>query len=75
MKENDKATVNITPTKISRDLLERNIAHLATHMRNNESKIDKAQYVLLEQQITAMEEYLRILDLRIELYNERNKSK
>lgn len=71
MKSNDKATINITPTKLKRDLVERDIARLATHMRINKSKIDKAKYALLEQQLDAMERYLNILDLRIELYNER----
>jgi hypothetical protein len=71
MEINDKATINITSTKLKRDLVERDIARLAMHMRNNGSRIDKAQYALLEQQLDAMERYLNILDLRIELYNER----
>lgn len=78
MESNDKATINITPTKLKRDLVERDIARLATHMRNNGSRIDKAQYALLEQQLDAMERYLKILDLRIELYklyNERTENK
>lgn len=71
MESKEKAPVNILAITLKRDLLDRDIARLATHMRNNESRIDKAQYALLEQQLDAMERYLNILDLRIELYNER----
>lgn len=71
MESKEKAPVNILAITLKRDLLDRDIARLATHMRINKAKINKAEYVLLEQQIAVMEGHLKILDLRIELYNER----
>lgn len=75
MENKERAPVNILAITLKRDLLDRDIARLATHMRINKAKINKAEYALLEQQMAAMERYLKILDLRIELYNENIESK
>ncbi len=67
--------MSILAITLKRDLLDRDIARLATHMRINKAKINKAEYALLEQQIAVMEGHLKILDLRIELHNERMENK
>jgi hypothetical protein len=75
MESKERAPVSILAITLKRDLLDRDIARLATHMRINKAKINKAEYALLEQQIAVMEGHLKILDLRIELHNERMENK